>query len=272
MIFRNFVLCCVLLALLTGPVSPSSFTPTSLPLASTIQHVVIIFQENRTPDNLFHGLPNADIANVGVNSLGQRITFQPIHLATTYDLSHSHSAFLRMYDNGKMDGADKVTCGPTCPSNPQFRYVYPSEVAPYFRLAKRYTFGDRMFQTNQGPSFPAHQFIISGTSAPTATSKLFAAENTHLGTGCTAPSTAWVWMINPLGVFSSKMYPCFEHPTIVDLLNARGISWRYYTPSAGSIWTGPNAIRHLRLGPDWSKNVILKNTQILTDIRTSSRR
>src|SRR5580658_6601488 len=39
-----------------------------------IQHVVIIFQEDRTPDNLFQGLPNADIAKTGVNSHGQKIT------------------------------------------------------------------------------------------------------------------------------------------------------------------------------------------------------
>ena|SRR2546426_3700842 len=43
---------------------------TNLP-SQKIQHVVVIFQENRTPDNLFHGLPNADIANSGMNSLGQ---------------------------------------------------------------------------------------------------------------------------------------------------------------------------------------------------------
>jgi len=78
-----------------------------------IQHVVVIFQENRTPDNLFHGLPNADIANSGVNSLGQTIPLQPIPLANHYDLGHRHNDFLRMYDNGKMDGADKLAgCNP----------------------------------------------------------------------------------------------------------------------------------------------------------------
>src|ERR1700756_2093722 len=35
--------------------------------APRIDHVVIIVQENRSPDNLFHGLPNADIANSGVD-------------------------------------------------------------------------------------------------------------------------------------------------------------------------------------------------------------
>src|SRR5437588_4317459 len=172
-----------------------------------IQHVVVVFQENRTPDNLFHGLPNADIANSGVNSLGQTIPLQPIPLANRYDLGHRHNDFLRTYDNGKMDGADKVAgCNPNlagCPPNPQFQYVNPSDVAPYFQLAQQYTFGDRMFQTNQGPSFPAHQFIISGTSAPTATSTLFAAENTNLGAGCTASPGAWVWMIDSAGVESS---------------------------------------------------------------------
>src|SRR5208283_3773250 len=72
--------------------------------------------------------------------------------------------------------------------NAQFMYVNPADVQPHFALAEQYTFGDRMFQTNQGPSFPAHQFIISGTSAPTATSSLFAAENPTLNNaGCIAP-------------------------------------------------------------------------------------
>lgn len=242
-----------------------------------VRNVVVIFQENRTPDNLFHGLPNADIADSGRNSKGQQITLQPVPLANNFDLSHAHPAFLALYDHGNMDGADKVAV--TCkkgandcpPANPQFMYVNPSDADPYFQLAQQYTFADRMFQTNQGPSFPAHQFIISGTSAPTDNSNLFAAENpngvTNAGnnTGCTAPSNEFVKMIDPSGSETQKLYPCFEHRTLVDLLDWRRVSWQYYTPSAGSIWTGPNAIQHLRFGRDWN-NVILNPSQILTDI------
>ena len=54
----------------------------------------------------------------------------------------------------------------------------------------------------------------------------------------------------------------------MDLLNAKGISWRYYAPSADFIWTGPNAIQHLRSGPAWS-NVILPQTRVLKDISNS---
>ncbi|SPF42459.1 putative Phospholipase C [Candidatus Sulfotelmatobacter kueseliae] len=271
------------------------------PPPSKIQHVIVIFQENRTPDNLFHDpaliASGADIASSGTNSLGQTVQLTPTSLGVDYDLSHAHSAFVLMYDGGKMDGADRVqvSCskGATnCPPpNAQFLYVQASDVAPYFQMAEQYTFGDRMFQTNQGPSFPAHQFIISGTSAPSATSNFFVAENaqgvTNAGknTGCISPPQEFVYLIDPSGAESSVMYPCFEHPTLIDELDTKGISWRYYTPSAGSLWTAPNAIQHL-CGPnatppnatactssDWVNNVVLYTTQnpapILTDIANS---
>jgi hypothetical protein len=131
-----------------------------------------------------------------------------------------------MYDGGKMDGANLVGCSPdaNCPPNahpnPQFMYVNPSDVQPYFALAEQYTFADRMFQTNQGPSFPAHQFIISGTSAPCsqalpcpgAGSNLFAAENPKTSdppdAGCDAPVGSTVSLIDPTGVITR---PVFRH-------------------------------------------------------------
>jgi phospholipase C len=262
----------------------SSAPATGTPVSSSsrfksIQHIVVIFQENRTPDNLFHGLPNADIANSGINSLGETVPLTPITLANDYDLDHKHADFVKMYDGGKMDGADKIPAfcrkdATDCPGpNLQFKYVNPSEVQPYLQLAESYTFADRMFQTNQGPSFPAHQFIIAATSAPTASSDLFAAENPTGGgdptgdTGCTAPAGQTVALIDPAGDESAEQFPCFEHPVLTDLLDDKGISWRYYTPSAGSIWTGPNAIQHLRNGSAWA-NVILNQKQVLSDIAT----
>ena len=235
-----------------------------------IQHVVIIVQENRTPDNLFHNLPGADIATSGLDSAGRTIPLTPETLASDYDLDHSHAAFVNMYNKGKMDGANKVAVVDDrktfCPNDPlacpppprdaQFKYVPPSEVVPYFQLAEEYTFGDRMFQTNQGPSFPAHQFLLSGTSAPSITSDLQTLSNpagvlnAGNNTGCTAPPGEFVAMIDPLGREGFFQYPCFDHPTLTDRLNTQGLSWAYYTPLAGSIWTAPNAILHMRFGAD----------------------
>ncbi|MBZ5680185.1 MAG: hypothetical protein LAO24_08780 [Acidobacteriia bacterium] len=280
----------------------SSFT-TNPPPTSKIQHIVVIFQENRTPDNLFQDpvliARGADIASSGVNSTGATIPLTPIDLGTTgtnpgnYDLSHAHAAFTSMCDFNtssgtcKMDDADLVPvfckAGATnCPPpNPQFKFIPTSEVQPYFALAEQYSFGDRMFQTNQGPSFPAHQFLISGTSAPATGSNLFTennpVRNNNENAGCIAPPTELVDMIDPSGNTTTQ-YPCFEHQTLTDLLNAKGITWRYYAPSAGSIWTAPNAIQHMCgpnvpppnatscTGSDWTKNVTLTYTQVLTDI------
>ena len=185
---------------------PQTLTLTN---AAVIQHVVVIFQENRSTDNLFHDpvliSRGADIATTGTY-LGQTIPLTSIDLGTVgpnpqnYDLNHSHNAFVKMYDGGKMDGKNP-SCGPdaVCPpyAHPNFwlAYVDPADVQPYFALAERYTFGDRMFQTNEGPSFPAHQFILAGTSAPTATSQLFAAENAS-GTTANANSLAY-WLHRP---------------------------------------------------------------------------
>jgi phospholipase C len=266
--------------------SSAGTTTGSSQLLGKFQHVVIIYQENRTPDNLFHDpaliADGADIASSGVNSSGAVIPLSAIPLGIDYDLSHAHSAFVAMYNNGKMDGADSVGCSGDCTPNPQFAYVQASDVEPYFQLAEQYTFGDRMFQSNQGPSFPAHQFILSGTSAPTAASNLFVAENPSGGAGCTAPPGSLAALIDPSGNETSSTYPCFEHATLTDELNAKGLSWRYYAPSGSPITTAPNAIQHMCgpnvappnatecIGSDWVKNVVLYTTEnpapILTDI------
>jgi phospholipase C len=289
--FRFIAAAALAAPMLSIPLSYASANPTKF------NHIVIIFQENRTPDNLFHGLnkvlPAADIADYGINSKGQKITLTPVPLATDYDLGHSHANFVSMYDNGKMDGADLIQCyygQSSCQSNPQFRYADPADVAPYRAIAVNYGFANRMFQTNQGPSFPAHQFIFSGTSQLNSTSPLFASENpngapegtTTNAVGCVAPPYETVNTVGPNGKEDLKVYPCFEHATLSDLLDrpphnpTHPISWRYYAESATDIWTAPNAIRHTCepqgkpprcTAPQWvNGNVVVWPAQILSDI------
>jgi phospholipase C len=84
-----------------------------------------------------------------------------------------------------------------------------------------------------------------------------------------------VALISPLGSESDSIYPCFEHDTIPDVLRTE-ISWKYYAPSAGSIWTAPDAIRHICqpdapaagtcTGAEWIEHVDLKSSDVLTDI------
>jgi len=171
--------------------------------AQTIPHfdyIVIIFQENRTPDNLFGVTPavscnQEDPFELGVDIVdgGCRqgsgnngscpandvpICNIPLPLDTnavldnnrhSVDPPHSHkSTWVPDYDNGNMDGFIQEQ-GKDQKGNPifyQYSYVNKSDVQAYYDISTAYGFANYMFQTNQGPSFEAHQFIFGGTSAP----------------------------------------------------------------------------------------------------------
>jgi phospholipase C len=227
-------------------------------------------------DDLFNGFPGADTVSSGETSSGNIVPLQPVSLAAPYDLDHTHSAFTTEFNNGAMNGfnEEKVFPDPgfSGPPYAAFGYVPHQESAPYFALGEEFTFADQMFETNQGPSFPAHQFIISGTSIPTVGSDLLVAENVKFpprysgsNSGCDSPVGSTVALIDPAGSEDASIFPCFDHPTLPDLLDAAGISWRYYTPNPYFLWTGPEAIKHLRYGSAWA-NVTVPETRIFQDI------
>jgi len=280
---------------------------------AAFKHVVVIFQENRTPDNLFQGLctaPYGSAQSCSTTATGAQYDIQTQHwlnkksatgvtepgvapLANAYDLDHSHGGFTNMCDANAttgacaMDGAAAVGCGGTCPTIPQFRYVDNSTgiLNPYLQLATQYGWANLMFQTNQGPSFPAHQFIFGGTSAPTTADDaagVFAAQNTagaSTEAGCTAPTGTTVVVLDSSGA-TNAIYPCFEHSTVADILPS-SVTWRYYAPNAVSIWTAPNAIQHICqstgpggqcVGQSWTNNVDLKPPNVLNDITSCNLR
>lgn len=153
--------------------------------------------------------------------------------------------------------------GPRTP-HPNFTYVDYSQqqLDPYFTLVASYGWANAMFQSNQGPSFPAHQMLLSGTSAPVPPFdtngyyRQFVAENPYdtfdshrdagNNTGCTAP---WVTEVIPWLRASGPeprewtpnfpfSYPCYEHATLTDLLNGASLSWKFYPHSAGGTVDG----------------------------------
>jgi len=277
----------ILPALLAGcaqGTSVSSAPPPVLPLtaidgpASKIHHVVIIFQENRTPDDLFNGLAGADTVRFGYNSRGVRVPLRPISLTAPYDLGHLHESFVVEYNGGKLNGFDNdgSTCVAPTICIPKglraYGYVPHSQVQPYFIMAGRYTFGDRMFQTNQGPSFPAHQYIVSGTSAIADGSTLRASENPFRPSGlssggCNSPPGSLVQVINSAGSENQKVYPCFDRISLMELLDRKALTWRYYlaTPGAG-IWNGPDAVVRIVESHGFSSDDVTPPSQVLTDI------
>ena len=231
------------------------FVPTLFAQIPHFQHIIVVVQENRTPDNMFQGLcappyGNSDSCSInpGPNQYNIQTSNwydfsnvrgytqpQPVSFTAPYDLDHSHPAYREMCDNQfalnsacKMDGAAAVACTGTCPAKPQFRYVdnSPGELNPYLDIATQYGFANYMFQTNQGPSFPAHLYLFGGTSAPGSsddTNGIFAAEEAIPGgmpTGCVGAMDQIVYLISPPGHESTYIYPCWDIQTMGDFPQA----------------------------------------------------
>lgn len=314
---------------------------------TALKNVIVIVQENRTPDNLFHHLtplctqntttciPSPvtsscyDVSNCGLSKASGTVvpvTLTGVPMKGSVDPSHSHTAFINMCDadssgNCRNDGAYQT-------SSNSYAFVKNQAVTnydmtpghlldPYLTFAESYGWANFMYQTNQGPSYPAHQFLFSATSALGATddsNATFVSENFKNGTGsgclASAGSTSSIITPTPGGTcttsggcscfFSNTVQECpvtnvlsgsvgtfcvlppasGGHRSMAGLLDPAGISWKYYAPSAGSIWTAPNAIKNICepafdtsgnlfcSGTEWNAKVDVANlgTDILTDI------
>jgi phospholipase C len=354
----SLVVATLLARFASAQANPLSSKPYAFP--SQIKHVVVIFQENRTPDNLFHflsplcPLPSGasglaactpapvtsscyDISPCGLSN--QSGTVAPVPLAAVLmkgstSPDHSHNAFNIMCDpdpaNGyacRNDGAWGVAQSGR--GGNSYSYVENTAVTnydgskghlldPYLTYAEQYGWANFMYQTNQGPSYPAHQFIFSGTSArSTAEDMSSTFISINFGppgamAGCLAGANVATLLISPLLPGETRCKGgltyldgsveecrvtntalnnppgnpvgsfCSNKPNMGSLLDAQNVSWKYYAPSAGSIWTAPDSIQNICVpkftnktdttlecsGEEWKSKVDLqlKGADVLNDI------
>lgn len=278
-----------------------------------LKNVVLIVQENRTPDNLFHFLTPAcpipatatgyqaciprpvttscyDISPCGLSNQSGKvvpITLTGAPMVGVPDPFHNHTAFENQCDPDSTFKCRNDGAWQTVPNNGAYTYVLNPAVTnydgssgflldPYLTFAKQYGWANFMYQTNQGPSYPAHLFLFSGTSASTNAddaASIFVSENfgSALNSGCIArdlSATAHAWNrivqpANPLttGCFlfaGNSVQECllFNRNPAADFcqtgnnlpqtaLEPHGVSWKYYAGSAGSLWNAADAVRSI---------------------------
>src|ERR1700722_589603 len=141
---------------------------------SKIQHVVILVQENRPFNHLFMGYPGATTQNYGYISTGKKVKLQSVTLEANFIPGYGLGEFFTQCNgtgsipgtNCQINGFDKVPtkCGkPGCPIQyPPYSYVEPSEITPYWDLAKQYVLADQMYASNIDEiSFISHQYVIA---------------------------------------------------------------------------------------------------------------
>ncbi|MBV8490042.1 MAG: hypothetical protein JO199_05870 [Candidatus Eremiobacteraeota bacterium] len=241
----------------------------SSPAPSPIRHIVIVFQENRSFDNLFAGYPGADTAMSGKMSDGQTVALSPVSLVSN-DICHGYWDGINDYDNGAMDHFDQ-NCGASGYSGRfAYSYVERSQTRPYWQMARYYTLADHMFPPLMGPSWTAHLTIISGTANLSPTSTLIDLPSAGPW-GCDAPAGTVTWQVNSQRQESYGPFPCLtQFRTMADTLDAGHISWRFYAPplsyGGGQLWTSFDNIKSVRYGHDWIY-VRTPSPQFLKDVQ-----
>ncbi len=284
------------------PVGPAGGKKTT----AAIQHIIIVIQENRSFDNLFSTFPGADGTTTGkaaaMSPSMQQSCPSPVPKATSIpltkvtlvgagfknnfgegnDLNHVWNGYQTDLDGGKMDGFDLTGFGPDGSGSPActypYQYVDPTQIKPYWDMATQYVLADRMFQTQGSGTFTAHQDLIAGGTQIDSTDSVI--DNpTWFPWGCDALKSTVTSLITTSLKYRNDQgpHPCFTYYTMRDLLDAAGVSWKYYAmavqppngPQHGDtpgIWSAFDAIQAVRYSKEWGTNVTKSNLQIFKDI------
>jgi phospholipase C len=257
-----------------GSVPPAPVVPPAVPIGTYIKHVVVIIQENRSFEQLFAGWPGADAPMYGTTSTGKRVRLTPLPFEQDQDLGHLWSHAMLEWNNGKMDRFNLDRFG-TLGDGPRvglyaYTYVERSEIEPYRTMARDYVLADKFFPTEFGTSFTAHQDAIAGEARIDASHSLVDTP-TAFPWGCDAPKGTTTPLVDVnRKITPNGPFPCLDqYATIADTLDKAHVSWKYYTQPlltpGGQVWTAFDAIKRVRYGPDWKRNVIMPDTKVLTD-------
>lgn len=243
-----------------------------------IEHVVIVVQENRSFDDFFATFPGADGATQGLMKTNKGDVYVPLQESRLEfdNLGHEHFSFLLEYDKGKMDGFNLVKRElpkgvKTKAGTYAYRYVDPNDIQPYWTMAKQYVLGDHMFTTQSSSSFTAHQDLIAG-GTPVGDGDNVIDFPSPSAWGCNAPPGTVTSLITATGRYLRDRgpFPCFSYPTLRDLLDAKGLSWLYFTNTSHAyVWNAFDAIKAVRKSPEWQNNMVIPETKIYDTIEKS---
>ena len=161
------------------------------PGIETIEHVIVVVQENRSFDEYFGTYPGADGIPRRPNGswavcipdpeLGHCV--KPFHDPDLYDegAAHNHTASVRDIDHGAMDGfalsshnlctdhAHRRACRLAKPGpggQPDVMGWHDDrEIPNYWAYARNFVLQDRMFAPSDSWTLPSHLFLVSGWAA-----------------------------------------------------------------------------------------------------------
>lgn len=211
-----------------------------------------MIKENRSFDSMFGRFPGVRGASTFVGLDGKRhaLAHQPPALA--YDVQHNVAAARLGMNGGRMNGFSRIQGAIQQGVDEADSQFYQSDIPNYWTYAHHFTLADTFFSSVVGNSFSNHLYTVAANGNNVSTNP----DSPYWG--CDAAAATVVKQIDASGTIR-YLYPCFDFQTETDLLDARGLPWRYYAPDhsqGGYIWSTLDAIRHVRFGPEWKTNVV----------------
>jgi phospholipase C/archaellum component FlaF (FlaF/FlaG flagellin family) len=227
--------------------------------ATAIHNFVFIVKENRTFDFMFGTYPGAMGATTGRISTGEVIPLGHAPDVLPRDIGHGWRHTPLAEDNGRMDQFDLIQAGIGQPCNFYGDYLcytqlYQTDIPNYFSYANNFALADEAFASMGGASFPNHLYTIAATGGGVIGNP---ADSPYIW-GCDAPPGIAAPAYDSDN-YLTNLYPCFDFPTLTDLLDSASLSWKYYAPPAGQEgyeWSTLDAINHIRNSSVWAQKIV----------------
>lgn len=212
-----------------APASPQATTP--------LQHIVLVFKENRSFDHYFGKYPGANGATRGEMHDGTVIDLVPAIDPNPVDPGHQNGDWIKAYNNGEMNGFD-LEKDAFLPGGYPIVYsqMDESQIPNYWAYARRYGLADNFFADYEGSSFANNLFRYAaqtGKEDPTTGNRAaiglpggITREGRTRG-GCDLPPDFSVQMQN-LDKTISSAWPCFTFQALPNLLGDSGVTWKLY--------------------------------------------
>ncbi|HZZ00852.1 MAG TPA: alkaline phosphatase family protein, partial [Candidatus Baltobacteraceae bacterium] len=116
----------------------------------------------------------------------------------------------------------------------------------------------------------SHQDLIAGATT-ISEGKEVIDQPSAFPWGCDAAAGTETTLLTSSGNYPVRgPFPCFKYRTMRDVLDEKGVSWKYYVPavhsSGGMVWSAFAAIRAVRYGSEWNTNVSSPEKNVYADI------
>jgi phospholipase C len=242
--------------------SDSSTNPSTGDITK-VNHVVVIYLENRGFDNTYGEFAGAEGLSAAANAAKQisatgaayttlpQVAGQPYPLtlpnapfdiaqyvpatSITRDLVHRYYQEQQQIDGGKMDKFVQISDAQGLSMG-----FYHTATLPLAAEAAKYTLADHFFHSAFGGSFLNHQFLIAAAAptfpaAPASVTAVLDAQGNVVTDGFVTPdgfavNTAYtVNAPHPATAAANQLVPNQTNPTIGDRLNDAGVNWAWYS-------------------------------------------